>query len=50
MRVVDLQGALEDVLHEGVIEAGADGETVGDTVALSDGDCGTRTNAVNLEE
>lgn len=50
MRVVDLQGALEDVLDEGVIEAGADGETVGDTISLGDCDRGTRTNPVDLEE
>lgn len=50
MRVVDLEGALEDVLDESIIEAGADGEAVGDTVALGDGDRGTRANTVDLEE
>lgn len=50
VRVVDLKGALQDVLHEGIVEAGTDGETVGDTVALGDGDRGTRANTVDLEE
>lgn len=50
VRVVDLQGTLEDVLRESVIEAAADGETIGDTVALGDGDRGTRANTVDLEE
>lgn len=50
MRVVDLQGALEDVLYEGVVETGTDGKTVGDTVALGDGNRGTRSDTVDLEE
>lgn len=50
MRVVDLQGALEDVLYEGIIESGANSKAVGDTVTLGDGNRGTRSNTVDLEE
>lgn len=50
VRVVDLQGALEDVLDKGVVETGADSKAVGDTVALGDGDRSTRSDTVDLEE
>ena len=48
-RVVDLQSTLEDVLGKGIIETAADSESVGDTVALADGNHSTRSNTVELE-
>lgn len=50
VRVVDLQGALEDVLREGVVETAADSESIGDAVTLGDGNGSTRSNTVDLGE